>query len=268
WSNVLVTALVVVSSGYLAWHYTGQVWGMMASFAHLGGARFDDRERLLIRGSLRFLLVWHLTWFVHTQVRAFTISPFYWAMTAGTLVAFAAGLAGMASMRRRTGALPPARAIVAWAAIFVWYAAMARDPKAIFWVQLAHAFQYLEFPFRVEFNRTLRRKASGAALHMIAFAAVLWMVSIVMVKVVPSASMHVIADWLGEEPALVTPVLILSFINIHHYFTDGVIWKLRNPEVRQDLFAHVPAAAVGPAARGTPGGDHGKVPATPKRRQR
>jgi hypothetical protein len=31
------------------------------------------------------------------------------------------------------------------------------------------------------------------------------------------------------------------FINIHHYFTDGVIWKLRNPEVRRELFAHVPA---------------------------
>ncbi len=29
------------------------------------------------------------------------------------------------------------------------------------------------------------------------------------------------------------------FINIHHYFTDGVIWKISNPEVRKDLFAHV-----------------------------
>ena len=41
-------------------------------------------------------------------------------------------------MRRRTGTLPPARALVAWLAIFVWYAVMARDPKAIFWIQIAH----------------------------------------------------------------------------------------------------------------------------------
>src|SRR4029453_9770904 len=33
--------LVTVSSAYLAWHYTGQVWGMMASFAHLEGIRFE-----------------------------------------------------------------------------------------------------------------------------------------------------------------------------------------------------------------------------------
>src|SRR4249919_3657571 len=31
-SPVLVIGLVTVASTYLAWHYTGQVWGMMASF--------------------------------------------------------------------------------------------------------------------------------------------------------------------------------------------------------------------------------------------
>ena len=33
--------LVSVSSAYLAWHYTGQVWGMMASYAYLDGRRFE-----------------------------------------------------------------------------------------------------------------------------------------------------------------------------------------------------------------------------------
>src|SRR5438067_13065991 len=32
-SPVLGIALVTVSSAYLAWHYTGQVWGMMASYS-------------------------------------------------------------------------------------------------------------------------------------------------------------------------------------------------------------------------------------------
>jgi hypothetical protein len=52
--------------------------------------------------------------------------------------------------------------------------------------------------------------------------------------------MSVVADVFGEEPGKVAPVLILMFINIHHYFTDGVIWKISNPEVRKELFAHVP----------------------------
>jgi hypothetical protein len=28
-------------------------------------------------------------------------------------------------------------------------------------------------------------------------------------------------------------------INVHHYFTDGVLWKIRNPEVREALFGHL-----------------------------
>ena len=51
--------------------------------------------------------------------------------------------------------------------------------------------------------------------------------------------MSAVADMFGEEPGKAAPVLILMFINIHHYFTDGVIWKISNPEVRQELFAHV-----------------------------
>ena len=41
-SPVLVVILVSVSSAYLAWHYTGQVWGMMASYAYLDGQTFEN----------------------------------------------------------------------------------------------------------------------------------------------------------------------------------------------------------------------------------
>ena len=55
---------------------------------------------------------------------------------------------------------------------------------------------------------------------------------------------------------IVAPVLLLYLINIHHYFTDGVIWKISNPEVRKELFAHVMPAA---ASRG------GQAPKPPKK---
>ena len=53
--------------------------------------------------------------------------------------------------------------------------------------------------------------------------------------------MAILASSLGVEPGRVAPILIFYFINIHHYFTDGVIWKISNPEVRRELFAHVEA---------------------------
>ncbi len=257
-SRVLVVVLITVASVYLAWHYTGQVWGMMASYAYLGGVAFEKRERFLIRTSLRILLAWQVSWFLYTQLRnPEPVRPLYLLVSGGIVVAFLVGATGLVMMRRRTGVLPPARALVAWVSIFVWYAVIARDPKAIFWIQIAHALQYLAFPVRVEINR-----ASGVAVkeergpdarlrlvgHMAIYAAVLLAVSFFMSVVVPAGAMGAVGSIFGEEPGKAAPILILMFINIHHYFTDGVIWKISNPEVRRELFAHVPPPPKNAAA--------------------
>ena len=33
--------------------------------------------------------------------------------------------------------------------------------------------------------------------------------------------------------------LVAIIVNIHHYFTDGAIWKISNPDVRRELFSHL-----------------------------
>jgi hypothetical protein len=264
-SRVMLIVLISVGSAYLAWHYTGQVWGMMASYAYLDGVRFEQSERLLVRTSLRILLAWHVTWFLYTQLRdPSVIKPAYVLISAGTLVAFALGAVGLWKMRWRTGKLPPPRALVAWIAIFVWYAVMARDPRAIFWIQIFHALQYLAFPVRVEINRSSagpRRIPGGIPVHMALYGIGLLVVSYVVTQIVPGTAMSVVAEVFGEQPSHAAPILILTFINIHHYFTDGVIWHISNPEVRKELFAHVqqtggarpvvapPAAALEPVGR-------------------
>jgi hypothetical protein len=266
-SPALVIVLVSVSSAYLAWHYTGQVWGMMASYAYLGGAKFESSERLLIRTGLRILLAWQVTWFLYTQLRdPSTVRPVYVLISAGTVVAFVLGAIGILKMRLRTGKFPPVRALVAWLAIFSWYAVMARDPKAIFWIQIAHALQYLAFPIRVEMNRTANEPTASSkrfAGHMILYGVGLLTLSIVVARVVPASAMSVVGSVFGEEPGRAAPILILMIINIHHYFTDGVIWKISNPEVRRELFSHVKAAdRSGAAAKPVMTGD--RTPRPPK----
>lgn len=262
-SPLLVGLLVFISSGYLAWHYTGQVWGMMASYAYLDGIRFEPGERRLIRSGLRILLFWHLIWAVriwlaHTALQQpFWIEPLYQAASAAMLLALLLGVLGLWQVRRRAGRFPPARALVAWIAIFVWYLAMARwGLPGLFLVQLAHAIQYLEFPARVELNRAAKSSASRTVRHMALYAAAVLAVSFLVTLAVPGPAMSSVAGFLDDQPRSVAPVLILAFINIHHYFTDGVIWKISNPEVRRELFAHLrpgPPAAT-PATGPGPGG--------------
>ena len=264
-SSWMVVVLVSVSSAYLAWHYTGQVWGMMASYSYLEGASFEKRERFLIRTGLRILLAWHVTWFLYTQLRnPSLVRPAYVLISAGTVVAFILGAIGIGMVRKRTGRMPPLRALVAWASLFVWYAVIARDPKALFWIQIAHAIQYLAFPFRVEINASKKRIADHARFvtHMVVYAGVLLVLSALISLVVPGSAMSVVGNIFGEEPGKAAPIMILMFINIHHYFTDGVIWHISNPEVRRELFAHVPSTKAAKPPVAFPA----TVPAAPRER--
>jgi hypothetical protein len=248
-STVLVVLFFAVSSGYLAWHYTGQVWGMMASYGRLGGLSFDSSERRLIRSSLRIMLAWHVTWFLHYAIRNPAVhepvNVVYTVVSGATVVAFALGMVGLVKAWRRTGKVPPLRTAIPWLAIFVWYAAVARWGIAgLFLVQLAHAIQYLEFPARVELNRASANKAALLGTHMLVYAAALLALSFAVTVVVPGPAMSVVTDALGIARGSAAPVLILYFINIHHYFTDGVIWKISDPDVRRELFAHLDPAPV------------------------
>jgi hypothetical protein len=243
-------ALVTIASVYLAWHYTGQVWGMMAVHAQLRGVRFDPGERRLVKGSLHILLAWHVAWFLVTQLRnPARVRPLYLAVSAATVVAVACGALAFWRMRRRTGRMVPLLVVTPWLALLVWYAAMARDPRALFWVQIAHALQYLAFPLRVEANAHAEAQGTGrarlpVAAHLAAYAVLLLAASWGVAQLVPVALMGAVGRAFGEEPGKAAPILLLSFINIHHYFTDGVLWKLRNPEVQRQLFAHVTPTAT------------------------
>lgn len=246
WTDVPVSALLTASSTYLAWHYTGQAWGMIATFTYLDGASFSPIERRLVRGSLYILMAWHVVWFYHLGYHDyFDITPVYEGLSILTAVALAMGLTGFWLHKSRTGRWAPLRAWIPWIAIFVWYAAMARvGLPALFIVQIAHALQYLIFPFRVEVNRTRREAPEGAsrervARHMAVYLIVLIAGSLVAAIALPLGAMAVVTDWLGSRPGQVVGFAISTFFNIHHYFTDGVVWKLRNPAVREDLFGHL-----------------------------
>ena len=246
-TEALVLAFFVVGSAYLAWHYTGQVWGMMASFSYLEGVRFEPGERFLVRASLRIMLAWHVCWFLnfwlsHTELVTLVelAALLYQLASYATILAFLLGGLGLIRMRLRIGRFPPSRALVAWFAIFVWYAAVARwGLPAFFMVQLGHAIQYLEFPTRVELNRIGTADVARRAGHMALYAGGLVLAAFLVILAVPGPAMGLVANFLSVTPNKAAAALVLYFINIHHYFTDGVVWKLRNPEVRRELFAHL-----------------------------
>jgi len=235
-------ALWLIAAFYLAWHYTGQAWGMVASFAHLSGIRMERTEQKMIRSGLRALLVWHVLWGVQDVPQYLgPLAPYLpqmqsmWAVV--VVVTLGYGVAGFLRVARRTKRSIPAQMILPWAAAFVWYLALYVDPATFLLVQLSHSLQYLPFPMRVEANRQRARGKRDSRLHLAVYA---------MLLVFAGLAVFLLPDKLINHghPGYTIALLIASIVNIHHYFTDGVAWKISSPEVRKDLFRHyTPARA-------------------------
>ncbi len=258
--GVIVQWLVLLSSIYLAWHYTGQATGMVASFSHLCGVRYSTREQFLIRSGPRSLLVLHVLFALsgrlppggtidpRVYVQAYTVV--FIATCVVIVVSAVAGGWGFASARRR-GEKIPVRAILPWASLYLWYPFWYLVPGGFFWVQLSHALQYLAFPLRVEVNR-YSEKAERMPRQRKLWTALVYGGLVLAGAVIlhgPPLAAHAFGEgWYSTPRARVLLLALTSCVAIHHYFVDGAIWKLRNPRVRRSLFSHVRPRDAAPVA--------------------
>jgi len=249
--DTIYAELVLLSSIYLAWHYTGQAWGMVSAFSQISGIRYSSRERLMIRFGMRSLLFLHVLYALSgrlppvqwiapaTYIRLY--GHVFYATCALAAVSVVAGALAFRSARRRHGSLP-VRAVLPWAALYLWYPFWYFIPGGFLFVQLSHALQYLAFPLRVEVNRHAER--THAPPRQRQMRALLVYLALVVAGAAILNGAPLAARWLGNG-WYSTPdarAIFMAFTNcvaIHHYFIDGAIWKLSNPKVRRELFRHL-----------------------------
>lgn len=249
----VVELFVMVATILLAWHYTGQAWGMTASFAFIAGIRMELAERRMIRSGCWSLLVWHILWaslmlpneppLSHSNLLVVTIvkdlapiiEVLYHIWTGVVLLTIPVGIYGFIRLYNRTGTRLPLGSLSPWAAIYLWYGLIWAYPGVFAVLQIFHALQYLIFPIRVEVNQytarvdpTRLKRLLRGGLYYLVLVAVGYMVFF----------LPQLAYFFGDKRQMLA-AMVFGFVNIHHYLIDGVIWKLRNPEVRRDLFAHL-----------------------------
>lgn len=263
--NTVYAWLVLLSSIYLAWHYTGQAWGMVSAFGQLEGIRFSARERQAIRFGLRSLLALHVLYALAGRLPPPEwVAPATWIRLYGhafsgvcglVALSLAAGAWGYFSAHRRHGRLP-VRAVLPWAAIYLWYPFWYFVPGGFLFVQLAHALQYLAFPLRVEVNRHAQaapRTPRERRLRALVAYLALVVAGATILNGAPLAARWLGEGWYSTPDARVIFMAFTNCVAIHHYFIDGAIWKLSNPKVRGELFWHVGPRPDAEGARGGTG---------------
>lgn len=248
---VIVENLVFGSSIYLAWHYTGQAWGMVSAFSRVLGITFSEVERRCIRSGMRSLLVVHVLfalsgrlppseWIAaETYTRIYGVT-FQLAVGLAALCLLAGGWAFLSARSR--GQKIPARVVFPWLALYLWYPFWYFVPGGFLWVQLSHAVQYMAFPLRVEVNRytkTTPRSASEKRIRVALVYACLVLAGGLFLHGPPLAAHAFGHGWYSTPGAQILFQGFISCIAIHHYFVDGAIWKLSNPKVRGELLRHL-----------------------------
>jgi len=228
--------LWLLAAFYLAWHYTGQAWGMMAVYARLDGFAFEPMERTAFRLCLRILLVWHVVWGAHDL-------PVEWLGPLHThlpllqklinLMAFGGFLIGAALWYRialRIGRMPDRRALIAWFVIYLWYLLLYWIPEAFLIVQFSHALQYVPFPLRSELNLSGRRGKLAIA----------WGLRYYLLLIAAGLLLFYLPERVeGPHQGYGLALMFACAISVHHYFVDSCIWHIRHVEVGRLLFAHL-----------------------------
>lgn len=246
WSNISVNQDVaylfwLAAAFYLAWHYTGQAWGMIATFSRLSNLQLTSSERSVIRLGLRSLLVWHVVWGAQDLPARWLgglhayIPNLLVLMNVVCAIAFVAGVAVWLTVYGRTGARPDARVLASWLAIYLWYLVLYLMPQAYPVVQLSHALQYLAFPLRVELNRAMPAASTPAKIKSMIWSARYYVILIVTGLIVFYLPEHIS----NSSQQYTLALMIASAVSIHHYFVDGCIWKISNVDVRRSLLAHL-----------------------------
>ena len=259
----------------VGWHYAKQGYGILMVDAAKQGVRFGAAERRRLLWNTH--LVWVTLWLAANDALS---AKEFWGLTYYTLDLPDLALHAMFALvalstlavardlfvRWRAGREPmPWNGLVAYAcAVYIWLGVARYDPILLLVVPFFHSLQYLAVVWRFQVNVEHTRRAGAPAptspspwrallapWRLARFAVVGALLGAAGFWVAP-----VTFDTLaGYDQAVFGTTLFLfigwTFINIHHYFLDNVIWRRENPEVRRYLFAGpaaAPASAASPAA--------------------
>lgn len=251
----------------VGWHYVKQGFGVLMVLSARQGFGFAARERRLVLAHC--LCAWfyaranpvdHGTEYFEQGV-VFRSLPHPPGLEAATEAAFWLSTLGLGwalvSVWRRQRRLPPLSALVGFlVTVWLWVVYSSIDPLMVYLIPALHSVQYLYFVWllkrngaRAEEGPPSFQRPAAVRVGVLAVSAVAlgWLI------------LHGAPD--GFDQALgmgdvanpgdlgVTPFLaaFVTFVNLHHYFMDSVLWRRDNPETRflsRDSDA-VRAASVG-----------------------
>ena len=253
--KILLGNIVTSMFFLVGWHYVKQVFGFVIVTSVHRKIFYNSFERRLLLTNL--FSMWFLSFLgSHTGVATY---DFYgiehhslqlpvWLLQLDqfVLVFSLLSLIYVHVMKYiKTGFVPSPPAVVAFAALYVWYIPAMSHPGFAYFIPFFHSLQYLTFVWLFKKNQvsaeisSLQGEVSRKSwiIKFGGFAAAAFILGALAFEYVPKfldRQNIIVNDAIGTAPFLVA---FLLFINIHHYFIDNTIWRSDNESVKKHLFS-------------------------------
>lgn len=256
-SNQLLGIFVQFMFFTVGWHYIKQVYGTIIVTT--------VRRKIFLSKKLRTLLlvnlysIWGLS-FINGNLNSGTADFYgikyslynipkiylnisYLILTLSLLAVMFIGSKEFFNKKR----FPPFSAIASFGAIYIWYLPFSYHPQFYYSVPFFHCLQYLLFVFEIKKSEPVQISIDATNnttgfFHrnkkLIYFFSISVMTGVLFFNIIPNWLNQYFTEqkvWPTNYSPLAFTAIIYSFINIHHYFIDNVIWKYENPSVRKYL---------------------------------
>ncbi len=256
WPLLVAPLFVKVFLLWSSYHYSGQTLGISLLYGRRAGYRPELSERRLLTAFIYgTYLMRMLGGEVNTQG-----APYYGilvpgfglprvlatAFTASTYVCGALFVLALLWNVRKTRRAPPPLYLLPAITQYVWFVVAGAKPGYSEFVPFFHGLQYLVVAWALQLKEQVDRSATRPTLRSIGGESLRWYGLNVLGGAALFALLpHLVAST-GIALNLATGV-VLAAIQIHHFFVDGVIWKLRSRSVASPLLVNIPQLLEEPA---------------------
>jgi hypothetical protein len=241
---------LAVTAMYLTvgWHYTKQVYGCMMVYASFDAYPLTMPQRSLVKWNLFGIWFLSFTFYnVGTEPADFfglryfrlglphavvALSTVFLAVTLTAVLYFV-----FAKVYEEKKRLPSVNMIVPYLAMYIWWVPLfIQNEFYMYVVPFFHSLQYLPFVYKIERGRDRElfpaRAERRGTITMIALV----VAGFAFFELLPNTA-DALFDTKEKMSLWYFFISAQVFINVHHYFIDNVLWRFKNPEVKQYLLA-------------------------------
>lgn len=239
---------------YLLWspyHFSGQTLGITMVYARRSGFVIDGWLRRSLTSFIFLTFVvqnaWaevgrHVNQFYGVQYPTFGV-PIWLPQTLTKLMwmSLAVTIALLMWKLINDGVVVPWIVLVPAFTQYIWFVATPAGQFS-YMVPFFHSLQYLLIAWNVQLKEGLADRKREPSVGYVWSESARWMaINIAGGYVLFWGLPHLGAHF--GKPMVFSTAVMLAAIQVHHFFVDGVIWRLRNPAARSPLSSSLRAVA-------------------------